>query len=633
MDKASKFPMDYPDIVLEQRADQLAQIIIDSMPTPPQETDFETGTNTFPVGFDTVTDFTYARTELAKIALSEPCHMYVKHGGTVGERLVIENAETRENATVKYIPIVSTESNIRLTEAGDTRVTQDGNVRITSDAEEFVSNNDAMRVDASYGDNVINDIRFRYIDREYQTISASDSFAKGCAFFSERSGPDTPNLLRITIPAGATKKFSFPWGIYDDSGFFTVSNNLFWAQRDANVKLKMGTPLPSAFFGFSMFDGPDELTDADISADLSLVSFSATMDELEFELTNNNAGYGYLRLSVDTPDGSSKIVVFPDKQVTVQDTGSIASEDYQPLSFDMVYQIDETDGTAFANDILGAEAFPRTRLDTLHYCANSSPHNMMAFMSLDIGDMFHAVDTNKGIDGYFFVQNMAFTLSPGNIINYSIGLVDNWSPPDMVEVSGSVGTDTGNGVSSIDWSHTVPAGDNRLLVVLIAAKGSKSVSSITFGAASLTKLNTAQSGVAEDDPKVEIWYKIAPAVSTATVTVNTTANSQLEAASINFINVDQSDPFGTFSSETGTGLEASVFATGGHFGDLFLDVISAYAALTAGTRQTERFSLTCDTAWHGSGSTKAGVDSTLMKWTLGASQNWTMAAVAVRSVS
>ena len=72
--------------------------------------------------------------------------------------------------------------------------------------------------------------------------------------------------------------------------------------------------------------------------------------------------------------------------------------------------------------------------------------------------------------------------------------------------------------SSLSWQHTVDALSNRLLVVGVTTdNGFNSVQSVSYGGLPLTRLGT-QSNLLGGQ-RAELWYRIAPAAGTATLTV------------------------------------------------------------------------------------------------------------------
>lgn len=150
-------------------------------------------------------------------------------------------------------------------------------------------------------------------------------------------------------------------------------------------------------------------------------------------------------------------------------------------------------------------------------------------------------------------------------------------------------------VTSRAQSVTVGAGDNRILVVCVTGDGDGgggiSVSGVTFGAAGLTKLDEASNATWGYS---EIWYKIAPAVSTADVTVTVDTTDGFHFGVYVFTGVDQTTPFRTPAKSTGTGTSVSNTVTGTVAGDYLIDsleVDNISHAVAVGADQAERWDL------------------------------------------
>lgn len=114
-------------------------------------------------------------------------------------------------------------------------------------------------------------------------------------------------------------------------------------------------------------------------------------------------------------------------------------------------------------------------------------------------------------------------------------------------------------LSTYNWSHTVTANSNRVLVVQVAIFASGSVSSITFGAQNF--VNLAPATVANGIYRTETWYLIAPTAGTGTITVNLSASLTSIANAESYYNAHQTTPLETQATNTGTGATASVAIT------------------------------------------------------------------------
>lgn len=91
------------------------------------------------------------------------------------------------------------------------------------------------------------------------------------------------------------------------------------------------------------------------------------------------------------------------------------------------------------------------------------------------------------------------------------------------------------------FSHTVPSGNNRILIVSLTAEGigSETISSVTFGGSALT-LAVAGSSI---NNHAYIYYILSPDVSTANIVTTWSGNVQgVAGAAQNFTNVAQQSP-------------------------------------------------------------------------------------------
>jgi hypothetical protein len=156
---------------------------------------------------------------------------------------------------------------------------------------------------------------------------------------------------------------------------------------------------------------------------------------------------------------------------------------------------------------------------------------------------------------------------------------------------------------------------------------------VTYGAQSLTKKAHVQYA-AGNYARAEIWYLVAPAVGTANVTVTVTGSEYVEAAALNFINVHQSTPLGTFASSTGLGGSPASVNVSGSEGDLVIDVlVKEGGTLTPDASQTSRWAASAGGNWKGGGSSKLGDSIVPMSWVLTGANAWVLGGVAVKSVT
>jgi MSHA biogenesis protein MshQ len=210
-------------------------------------------------------------------------------------------------------------------------------------------------------------------------------------------------------------------------------------------------------------------------------------------------------------------------------------------------------------------------------------------------------------------------------------------------VPGTATVATGAAVNSLTFSHTVASGSNRLLVVGVSFDNdnSETVTGITFGGAALTKSGSIANS---DDARAEIWYLIAPTVTTANVVVSLSGTLSSErgivAGALNLTGVHQTTPVGTFQSDEADGNPASLDVTSSA-GDLVFAVYAAEqnsnsGACTQGSGQSEHWDArggASSTTALGCGMTKTGGGTVSFSIDNSNVDHWAMGAVPIKPAS
>jgi len=126
---------------------------------------------------------------------------------------------------------------------------------------------------------------------------------------------------------------------------------------------------------------------------------------------------------------------------------------------------------------------------------------------------------------------------------------------------GETSTGVLNNSSSVTFSHTIHSGFNRLLVVGVSAQlSTASVNTVTYNGLSLTRLGIyPNTGFVT---RVEIWYLVAPPTGTYDVVLNNSTNDHAIIGAQTFYGVDPTTPFGSPTSNSGTGGAAVVSIEG-----------------------------------------------------------------------
>jgi uncharacterized repeat protein (TIGR01451 family) len=199
---------------------------------------------------------------------------------------------------------------------------------------------------------------------------------------------------------------------------------------------------------------------------------------------------------------------------------------------------------------------------------------------------------------------------------------------------GNSANTTATNVSTMYWLHTVPSGDNRLLLVGFSfGDNSKTVTSVTYGGTNLSFV-----GRSAVNRGLELWSLVNPPVGTATIVATWSGNKDTVLWSASFTNVDQTLPFGTFQSTNGQSTTPSLTVASSP-GNLVVDIVATTGdalSLTANASQTTISTGSTGTSSgnaRGGGSFKAGDNSVTMSWTLGASKGWDLGAVTLNAAT
>jgi uncharacterized repeat protein (TIGR01451 family) len=218
--------------------------------------------------------------------------------------------------------------------------------------------------------------------------------------------------------------------------------------------------------------------------------------------------------------------------------------------------------------------------------------------------------------------------------------------------SNASGTLAGNGSPTLTISHTTGTGTSRLMLVGISINITNAntavVTGVTNGTTALTLLGAHND--AGGTRRVEMWYQLAPASGTATVTVTVNipaaVNEGVVAGVMTFTGVDQTVPLGAFNSADGTASDC----TGGTTGCSSLDVPSVVNGmimdtLATGGNQTVTISGPQTSEWNvnssnsgntgvrGTASTRSGAPSVPISEIFNGTSTWSVGAVSINPSS
>ena len=192
-------------------------------------------------------------------------------------------------------------------------------------------------------------------------------------------------------------------------------------------------------------------------------------------------------------------------------------------------------------------------------------------------------------------------------------------------------------VSSLTWSHTVGAANDRILIVGVALRNSSvTVTGINYGGTALTLIGARSNGGGQ--VRMEMWKLVGPATGTANVVVTLSAAKRIVGGAVSYSGVNPNTPNGAFVSAISNGSTTALVTATSAMGELVVDVVAPEGdagSLTVGAGQTQRWNTLTGTASaevRGGGSSEPGAASVTMSWTLGASKPWAIGAVPLKPV-
>jgi hypothetical protein len=363
----------------DKSIDELVPLIIANIPNAPEDTDYNSGQDTFSYGFDTTRDKTIAMHEIGKLALSELGFVYVKHSASSDEMLVVDGRYTRTSGAVKEVPILE-DVNLEL-EDGTELLLEDGTELLLDTITEDVEFDDeANNVNAEYGNHYYNEVKVTTYPREI------DSAATSILFDLDRY---------IQISAGETKTLT---GRYRDPN----------QEAQSVTGFDMVTPVSTTDY---VMNTASDGSGSDITADLD-VTADYGASGVEYELTNNNASTGYITKLQARGKG---VYIYRPIEYSAEYTTGINADGRSTLNLPMKYQDNPTAGESFGDVLVDLYSQKRLVIHGLSYCANSSTSLMSSFIFCSVGDRIHVKDSGYDIEGDYVIQAQDFEITENGI--------------------------------------------------------------------------------------------------------------------------------------------------------------------------------------------------------------------------
>jgi hypothetical protein len=217
-----------------------------------------------------------------------------------------------------------------------------------------------------------------------------------------------------------------------------------------------------------------------------------------------------------------------------------------------------------------------------------------------------------------------------------------------IAVDNSSSAASTSAVTSLTWSHTTGAGNNRVLLVTVAWRdNSTTVSGVTYNSIALSKVGSTVLST-NGYVQFELWQLLAPPTGTFNVVVTRAGSARMAASALTLAGVDQTTPIEATNTAIGNSVTPSVSVTTVTNNAWVVDVLAFrredagagdVPTGTPGTGQTERWSAYVESGGTTSdirdkGSTKgpiASAGATTMSWTLtGNPYEWAHLAASIK---
>jgi hypothetical protein len=368
-----------------------------NMPIPPQLTEpavlTSFGVETFPQIFDLVYLRTTAMAEYMKGVMGEWSYVYVVGDRLTGEKLVVEDQNTRINKVVSNVTVIDAESEMLSDETDDEWLLKEDGGGILIDQVQ-VSDFSGLAV-------------------EGMEVSFGKSQANRLNAYVYPRKVDATNVVLWELEE--------PFSIGEGATF----TGLVAQYRDPttmNAKvsaLSTVTPLASSdgdYYASASSDG----SGLDYTGNL-IITTTAGTGEVSFDLEN----IGGATLWVYTLRIRGKGVYVYDPVISVRnDAASQAIHGVIPLSLDFKYLSDANKAVARAEYVLGKEALPRIVPERYPMWANMDAMRMMGFLQLEPGAYSTFTEAQSGLLKICFIQGYEAEIVEGKYVLWTPILKD-----------------------------------------------------------------------------------------------------------------------------------------------------------------------------------------------------------------
>jgi hypothetical protein len=397
---AANMPMISPAIQVNKRADEAINTILIASPQPPTNKTLMIGSDTFTTVFDSVRSETKALAEISKLVMSELGYFYVRHGDLNGERVVFEG---RSHRNLHDLDTAHVSEGFLLKNDGFYLTQADGFKLLLHNAIS-IPLEQVTDSDVSFGKKIANRIKVkaypRLIDTSNQILASLDS--------------------PVQLSAGTTR-----------TGLKLTYKNPSQTAERTNGKDMVAPVATTDYLMFANSDG----TGTNLTANLVVTATYGSADVI-YSLQNTSGTAGYVTKLQARGKG---IYFFNPTEFITEDSTSELAYGYEELSIEQKYQNNPYVSSDIATSLLNQYKEPITDVNGISGLANITPHEMIAFLSYDVGEMIHVEDSINSINGEFFIQNVKYTISQGGIIHYHWGLISSSTLASLYWALGTFG--------------------------------------------------------------------------------------------------------------------------------------------------------------------------------------------------
>ena len=387
MEYASRNPINNPGILENKRGDEVLTQTLALMLIPPQSTNFDTGVNTFPTAFDTVTSKTKAINEFVKTALSELGRVYLVNDATYGETLVFENAQARSG--------LRTLTEFRSYNTGYLKKS-DGGYLLKSDGGRIIIqqrptitlhlDNDPSVLDYEIedGENVLNRFTAYAVPRRVDT-SAQILFK-----------------LDAPIPIASGQTITIRGTYANPDGGLPIN---------ANPDDMISPVATTDYRAFANSNG----TGTEFTANLTVTPSYGT-EGFAHTVYNGSSTSGYVTLFNCRGYG-----IYTYNPIEHQANDSASQDEYGIISESITqkYKNDLAYGALYVDMVVNDEKDHRTVVKRVFLNGNKDEDILCAFMQLEVGDLIRVTEDKSNIDSYYFIQYVSYQVRSGGILMFN----------------------------------------------------------------------------------------------------------------------------------------------------------------------------------------------------------------------